>query len=274
MAYFITPVVAAVRGPLALIASALVLSSMSMLAQARPERLSDDDVKKLIAQVDEGRDKFEGNLDGDFKDSTVQGPNGATKVSRALQDYQDSTQKLKSGFNADYAAGPEVATVLRQSTAIDAFMRQAPGTMKGRSEWDRQTVNLRQLAGAYGTSFPLPAGATARRMNDEEVAATAGSIAAAADRFKSDLDNAAGLAKPDKDAAKKDADLVSDQAKAVRSRLGDGKPATGEMQELVVRVRRLQTFVSAHPGPGVSNWQALQASFGKLQQAFGLTPAP
>ena len=275
MSCFVTSVLAAVRGHSALLATALVMiSSMSLLAQARPDRLSDRDVKALIAQVDDGRDKFEGNLDGDFKGSTVQGANGATKVARALQDYQDSTQKLKSGFTAEYAAGPEVATVLRQSTAIDAFMRQSPGTMKGRSEWDRQTANLKQLAAAYGTGFPLPDGATARRINDTEVAATAGSLATVAGRFKSDLDKAAGLAKPDKDAAKKHADLVSEQAKALRSRLTDGKPATSEMQELVARVARLQDFVSAHPIPATTNWRAMQASLGKLQQAFGLTLAP
>jgi hypothetical protein len=53
---------------------------MPVLAQARPERLPDKDIKTLIEQVDEGRDKFEGNLDGQFKRSTVRGPSGETKV--------------------------------------------------------------------------------------------------------------------------------------------------------------------------------------------------
>ena len=94
-----------------------------MFAQARPERLSDKAVKTLIEQVDEGRDKFEGNLDGQFKASTLRGPGGGeTKVAGALQDYQDNTQKLKDRFTPDYSASAEVTTVLKQSTAIDAFM--------------------------------------------------------------------------------------------------------------------------------------------------------
>ena len=48
------------------LASALFLAPVTVLAQA-PERLSDKDVKALIDPVDEGRDKFEGNLDGAFK---------------------------------------------------------------------------------------------------------------------------------------------------------------------------------------------------------------
>src|SRR3954470_15116583 len=63
-----------------IVASALSLWSMPALAQARPERLSDQQVKTLIDQVDEGRDKFEGNLESTFKSSTLRGPRGETKV--------------------------------------------------------------------------------------------------------------------------------------------------------------------------------------------------
>ena len=256
----------------AALAGALFLCSMPALAQTRPERLPDKDVKALIDQVDEGRDKFEGNLDGKFKGSTLRGPTGETKVSGALQDYQDNTQKLKDRFTADYSASAEVTTVLKQSTAIDNFMQGAPTAMKGRSEWDRQTTNLKQLAEIYGTTFPLPDGATARRMNDKETAGTAAAIAEAAGGFKKDLDKATTLTKPDKDAAKKDTDLLIKQANAVKSRTTDGKPATGEVRQLVEQAARLQTFVGAHPIPTMANWQAVQKSLETLRQAFRLTP--
>ena len=106
--------------------------------------MSDKDVKALIDQVDTGRDKFEGNLDGQFKGSTLRGPTGEVKVSGALQDYQDNTQKLKDRFTPDYSASAEVTTVLKQSTAIDSFMQGSPSAMKGRTEWDTQTTNLKQ----------------------------------------------------------------------------------------------------------------------------------
>jgi hypothetical protein len=245
---------------------------MPVLAQARPERLSDKDVKALIEQVDNGRDKFEGNLDGAFKGSTLRGPSGETKVAGALQDYQDNTQKLKDRFTADYAASAEVATVLKQSTAIDTFMQSSPSAMKGRSEWDRQTTNLKHLAEAYGTSFPLPAGASVRRMNDKETAASAAALATAANSFKSDLDKDKTLAKSEKEAAKKDLEVLIKQADAVKSRTNGGKPATGEVRQLVEQAAKLQTFVGAHQIPTMTNWQTVQASLGKLQQAFGLTP--
>ena len=266
------PSIIAARTLTILLASALSLWSMPALAQARPERLSDKDVKTLIDQVDEGRDKFEGNLDGQFKGSTVRGPNGEIKVSGALQDYQDNTQKLKDRYTPDYAAGAEVATVLKQSTAIDAFLQGSPSSMKGRSEWDQQAIHLKRLAEAYGATFPFTDGAMARRMNDKETAAAATAIATAADRFKSDVDKTTTLAKPARDAAKKDAELLGKQANAVKSRTSEGKLATAEMRQLVEQVAKIQTFVGANAAIPTTNWQTVQTSLGKLQQAFGLTP--
>jgi hypothetical protein len=264
--------ITAARAQTVFLASALSLWSIPALGQARPERLSDKDVKTLIEQVDNGRDKFEGNLDGGFKGSTLRGPSGETKVAGALQDYQDSTQKLKDRFTSDYSASAEVATVLKQSTSIDTFMEGSASAMKGRREWDQQATNLKHLAEAYGATFPLPDGATVRRMNDKETAGFAAAIATAANHFKSDLDKASTLAKPDRDTAKRDADLLIKQANAVKSRTSDGKLATAELRQLVEQVGKLQTFVGAHPIPTMTNWEAVQTSLGKLQQAFGLTP--
>ncbi|MGE5833491.1 MAG: hypothetical protein ACM4AI_03345 [Acidobacteriota bacterium] len=259
------------RSQIILLVGALAGWPVPCLAQA-PERLSNNEVKALIDQVDEGRDKFEGNLDGTFKGSTLRGPTGETKVAGALQDYQDSTKKLQERFNADYAASAEVATVLKQSTMIDTFMQTSSSAMKGRSEWDRQAANLKRLAAAYGTTFPLPDGATVRRMNDKETAAAAEAIATAAGRFKSDLGKEKTLPKPDLEAAKKDIDVLIKQANAVKSRTSDGKPATGEVRQLVEQVTKVQAFVDAHQIPGaLANWQAVRPSLVNLQQAFGLT---
>ena len=261
----------AARAQTILLVTALSLWTLPALAQEQPERLSDKDVKTLIDQVDVGRDKFEGNLDGQFKGSTLRRPSGETKVEDALQDYQDNTKKLKDRFTSDYSASSEVALVLKQSTAINTFMLGSAPAMKGRSEWDRQVTNLKRLAASYGTTFPLPDGATPRRANDKEVAATAEAIAKAADRFKDDLDKDKALSKPDKEAAEKDVEMLIKQAEAVKDRTSDGKPATGEVRQLLEQVAKLQRFIGAHPTIIMTNWHAMQTSLDKLQQAFGLT---
>src|SRR6478752_10048114 len=111
-----------------------VILAASAAAAQTGARLSDKEVKAILDAVDTGRDKFEGNLDGDFKGSTLRGPNGETKVSGALQDYQDSTKKLQERFTADYSASAEAATVLKQPMQIDAFMSSPKAPTKGRNE--------------------------------------------------------------------------------------------------------------------------------------------
>src|SRR5690348_1922362 len=130
-----------------------VILTTAVVAAQTGGRLSDKQVKAIIDQVDTGRDKFEGNLDGSFKGSTLRGPRGETKVSGALQDYQDSTKKLQERFTSDYSASAEAAAVLKQSVQIDAFMKSPASPTKGRNEWERQTGALKQLAEAYGTTF-------------------------------------------------------------------------------------------------------------------------
>jgi hypothetical protein len=258
---------------ISVIAAALMLAASAAAAQTG-ERLSDKEVKALLEEVDTGRDKFEGNLDGGFKGSTIRGPNGETKVAAALQDYQDSTQKLKQRFTTEYSASAEATTVLKQSMQIDAFMKSPSSPTKGRNEWDRQTVILRRLAEAYGTKFPVPDGATARRINDKEAADAAGAVATQAEEIKRAADADKTLAKPAKEALKTEMEAVVKQAKALQSRLKDGKPASGDARALKEKIAALTAGGRQLPPTVLTGVGALRAPLSKLDQAFGVTPAP
>jgi hypothetical protein len=254
------------------LAGALVLAASGAAAQ-RGGRLSDKEVKEIIDAVDTGRDKFEGNLDGGFKGSTLRGPNGETKVAGALQDYQDSTKKLQQRFTADYSASAEAATVLKQSMQIDAFMNGPTSPTKGRNEWDRQTANLKRLAEAYSTTFPLPGGAAIRRINDKESAEAAAAVASQAELVKRAADADKTLAKPQRQALKTEAEAVIKQAKTLQSRLKDGKPATADGRTLKEQVEALIAPGRQLPAPVLSAIGGMRAPLLKLDQAFGIVKA-
>ena len=256
-----------------IIVGALLLGASPVAGQL-VERLSDKEVKALIDEVDNGRDKFEGNLDGSFKGSTLRGPGGETKVSGALQDYQDSTKKLKDRFTPDYSASAEVAAVLKQSMQIDAFMRGPMSPTKGRNEWDRQAANLKRLAQAYSTTFPLPEGATVRRINDQEAADAAGAVAEQADQVRRTADQDKTLAKADKQALKADLDAVVKQARTLQSRLKDGKPATADGRALKEKIAALTANGRQLPPAVLTGIGSLRAPLAKLDQAFGIVAPP
>ena len=218
------------------------------------------------------RDRFEDQLDGKLKSSTLRGARGETNVGAYLDDLQENVKRMKERFKPEYSASKEVEAVLRQGTDIDTYMKTQSSEFKGRSEWDRMASELGRLAAAYGTTFPLSANAAVRRINDAETAATAEEVARAADRFKKEIDRDASLVKTARDAIKQEVDAVIQQAKTVKSRTSGSRPATAEMRDLVIGAGKVGKFVSDNTvaAPVKSAWEAMQAPLDKLQQAFGL----
>jgi len=260
------------RGVLPLMLSgALTLSPLLLVAQMPAPRLSDKDVKALIEQVDENRDKFKDNLDSSIKDAKLRSPSGEIDVEKFLDDYKDNINKVKDRFKDDYSASAEVATVLHQATLIDTRMKNSDATIKGRSEWDREAASLKSLAEAYGTTFPTPEGAPVRRFNDKETAASAEALGKAADHLKDSVDKNSTIPKPERDAVKKDADELQKLADTVKSKTEDGKPATAEFQQLASQAAKVESWMSTHAaGAASADWQGIQTELAKLRQAFGM----
>ena len=151
--------------------------------QAPPApRLTDSQVKDLLQRVDDDRDRFEDELDGKLKHSVLRGPNGEVDVEKFLDDLQENVDKMKGRYENDYSAGSEVATVLRQGSAVQRFMASQAPNMKGASEWNRLAGSLNELAIVYGTTFPTPDTAAVRRIGDHEIADAASKMADAADQ--------------------------------------------------------------------------------------------
>jgi len=257
-----------------LLAGAFAIRPLPAQAQSA-ERLSDKEVKALIEQVYEARDKFEGNLDGQLKSSTIRTATREMSVGAILQDLQDNSNKLKERFTADYPASAEVETLLRQATNIDTYMRNNPTVTKGRSEWEKLASTLKSLAGAYATTFPLPEGATVRRLNDKETAAAADTLKKAADDYKDRVDDDKNLAPADKTAGKKAAEDLAKAADALKSRVDDGKPSSAEAKRVVAAATSLSAFNVSHPVPtAAAAWNDAQRSLNTLQQAFAMIAAP
>jgi hypothetical protein len=253
-------------------ATVLVLAVPVYASQA-PQRQSDADVKALIEDVNQARDRFEDALDGKIKNGIVRGPSGETKVEAFLQDLQDNVNKLKERFTDRYAASAEAQTVLRQGSTVAAFMRGQPADIKGRSEWDRMAMELGRLAHAYGTSFPLGDGAV-RRINDGEVATTAEAIAKQADKIKQAVGRDKAIVKADRDKLNESIETLKRLAETVKDRASGSRPATAEFAQLKTAVAGLDAaFKARQLAPAVlTEWGALRAPLETLNQAYGIKP--
>ena len=256
----------------AFLATLAVGAGITAFAQAG-ERPSDREVKQLIEEIDRGRDRFEDQLDPKVKASIIRNEKGELNVERYLDDLQDNLKNLKERFNSDYAASKEAEVVLRQSSEIHERVKSQPKEMKGGSEWDTMAAGLTRLAAAYGTQFPVPRDAVVRRFNDKETADIAEELAKNSEELKKQIDQEKSLAPPVRDAGKKAADELTKQAKTVKSRVSDSRPATAEMRSLLDLSRKMGDFMTSQRSllPGTTGaWNAVQAPLGKLQQAYGI----
>jgi hypothetical protein len=237
------------------------------------DRLTDRDVKALVSRIEDARDKFDNALDGDLKNKVLRGPNGEVDVKNFLNDFQKNIDRLEERLKPEYAASAEVGTLLKQGNSIDTFFRQhKPGT-KGESEWNRLAADLKTLATAYGATFPLPESAMVRRMGDGEVAATAEQLSKSASQLKKSLDadlkKNPAVDKATRDEILQEADDWSKEAKALRSRVKDGKPSSGELQQVLSRASRLQSFIKNNQVPAAASaWTGLDGQVQALAAAY------
>ena len=256
--------------------AAILLAVLMAAPAAAAERPNDKDVKQLLERIYQERDRFEDHLDGELKHGTLHGAKGDVDVNHYLDDLQENCNHLKDRFNSEYAASAEATTVLRQGSDIQRFMAAQPPNFNGASEWNRLVASLGELAAVYGTTFPLPEGASARRVNDRELKQTAEGVASAADRFKKELDSALkhdkSVDQATRERALKDVDEVKKAAKSLASRVGDGNPASGEAKALVDRVAAAEASSTARPLSAAAQtaWDSLRNGMATVTQSFGM----
>jgi len=229
---------------LALITAALFVSPLHAA-----DRLTDKDVKALVERIDDGRSRFKDALDDKIKKEILRGPSGEVDVDKFLDDFKDNIERLRDRIKPEYAASAEAQAVLHQASQIDNFFRQQPAGTKGESEWNRMAGDLKTLAMAYGTSFPLPENAQVRRLGDREVAGALESLSKSAGSMKKTLDDE--LKKdPTVDKSMRESivsavDNLSKDAKALRSRVSDGKPSSAEAEALLSHAAAFDAALSA-----------------------------
>ena len=242
------------------------------------DRLTDRDVKALITRIEQGRDKFDDELDGKLKNSVIRLPSGEVNVKDVLNDFQKSIDRVEERLKPEYAASAEVGALLRRASGIEAFFRQQPPGTKGESEWNRLASDLKVLAGAYGVDFPLSADATVRRIGDGELVTAVSQVAATSDQLKKSLDNDlkkdATVSKEARQAAIAEADQLIRDAKALRDRIKDAKPSSAEASKLLSQASKVRGFVDSHQVPTSSAaWKAAAAQVQVVATAYG-TPWP
>lgn len=253
-----------------------LVSLASQPVHAQVARPSDKAVAALIKAAQASVKEFTRSLDPDLRRGTVRSADVEVDVENFLSDFATDIERFRKRFKPGYAASAELVTVLRKANDIDAFVRSQSPSFKGRSELDAAAAALQSLAAAYDTTFPAQGEVSARRINDAEIQQAADVVIRNAQTSRRGLkkaysrDEAEALA-----AAQKNIAALEKAARALKSRLKSGKPASGEAGVLGEQFAVSRSAITGRSlsKPVSTAWASLEAAVEKIGAAYKISAA-
>lgn len=133
----------------------MLLAGFSVVARAQdtPYRLSDKDVKKLMAQLKKDTGRFRKSLDSSLDRSRLNGTKREDDINAIVKNYEDATERLYSRFKDNKSVGADVEAVLDGAAELDRFMTRRLASERAERDWAAVRDDLRRLADAYNVSW-------------------------------------------------------------------------------------------------------------------------
>jgi hypothetical protein len=261
------------------ICAALVLVLILPIGAAAAERMTDEQVKKLIEDIDTGYDTWKQALEKkNLDDAVITSAERTVKVKDFLKDFEKAIDVLKDRFKPEYAASPEVLALLRRGSDVELRNRRQGLTPD--SAWAALGAKLGALAHVYEVTWPVEdMNVRTARLNDAELAGKVEQVEKAAKRLGAEADKAAkarkSIDKPTRASLKSSIQQVERKAREVRSRIKDDMPVSVEVGQLLTqsgKVKETLAGLSLFPAE-VPSWQGIEPGLEALAHAFEL-PKP
>src|SRR5262245_43433451 len=173
------------------IVALLVVTLALPFAASAAERLTDEQVKKLIEGIDAGYGTWKKELEKSNLDDAVLTTSERTiKVKDFLKDFDKDIEVLKSRFKPSYAASLEARELLRRGS--DVVLHNQRSGRPPTSSYTALATKLEALAHAYQLGWPVQSmNVQALRLNDGELAAKVQALQESAKQLRSETDKAA-----------------------------------------------------------------------------------
>jgi hypothetical protein len=263
-------------------AAAAGLLSTPLLATGAA-RLTDQEVKSLLASIETKRSTFEGALDDKLKNSKIRGERGEVNTNEFFDDFQDQVERAQERFSSGYSASSEVLSLLQYATRLDTWASTQPAGFKGSKEWGALATDLRRLAEAYNTALLRPGqqalGAQARRLNDGELATAAANLEKYMGAFRTAYDGAltanANLTPEGRQAAIQNVDAMRNSAKALNAALGKNQKGVAEADALLKgSAVMIEATLKLPPNSSAATtWAPVRDELAKVALGYEATPS-
>ena len=260
---------------LAMLAVALVLP----IGAAGAERMTDEQVRKLIEDIDAASRTWSQDLEkSNLDDAVIKSAERTVKVKDFLKDFEQAIDVLKGRFKPDYAASPEVLALLRRGSDVELRNRRQGQAQS--SAWPALGAKLGALAHAYALAWPVESMTVQpARLNDGELAGKVELMEKAAKQLQNETEKAAkankSIDKTTRGSLKTSIQQLEQTAKELRSRIKDDRPASVEVGQLLSQTTKVKETLNklSLPSAGAPAWQGIESGTEALALAFEL-PKP
>jgi hypothetical protein len=255
---------------------ALAVTLMVPLGAPAAERLTDEQVKKLIQDIDVGYDTWKKDLEKEnLDDAVITSAERTINVKTFLKDFERAIDTVKGRFKPEYAATPEVLALLRLGSDVERrHRREGPS-----SSWTPLNTKLAALAQAYGVGWPIESmNVRTGRLNDGELAGKVEQMEKAAKRLRSETDKAAkankAIDKASRQSLTASIQRLEPMARDVRARIKDDRPAAVEVDQLFAHTSKVKdelTKLALFSAAGA--WRGIDTGTEALARAYA-APKP
>lgn len=262
------------RKPLLTIIAFVMCAGLALPARAS-ERLNDKQVKAAVENLQRGFETWKDALEKrNLDDAVIRNASGTIEVKKFLKDFKEELDLLKDRVKPEYAANPEMTTVLRRASDVERRAQQ-PG-QNPLPEWKTFSAQFAALAAAYGTTFPMPsADATAMRWADKEVAERLADIERQSKVVAKEADNAMKVSKApaaDRDKAKQALTALGASAKQTGEMLKKGTATVAQAEATLKAIKNAGDIVGglAMAGPGKTAWDTIGKQATVVAKSFSI----
>ena len=261
------------------IAATLAVALVLPVVAAGAERMTDEQVKKLIEDIDDGYRTWRQDLEKEkLDDAVIRSAERTINVKDFLKDFDQDIDQLKDRFTPSYAASPEVISLLRRGSDVE--LRNRRQNLTPRSAWTTLSAKLASLAGAYALRFPVEnMNAQGARLNDGELATRVQQAEKAFKQLRGDTDKAAkankAIDKATRESLKGSIRQLGQSAKEVRTRIKEARPASVEAGQLLSQTGKVKETLTrlSLPSAAGPSWRGIESGAAALARAFDL-PKP
>jgi hypothetical protein len=117
------------------------------------------DVRQLINRIETRTNTFRNDLNGSLDLSRINTARQEDNIIRLVQDFEDSTDRLRDRYNGRVAdSTDEARVVLQRAQRVDSFMTRFNVGGTAASDWTALRSDLNQLALAFNIASPFGAG--------------------------------------------------------------------------------------------------------------------